>query len=61
MPDQIPGLKHIRLDFVVKGSVETIIGSEVCQLLNVFKNKLTFINTDSPERCEFVAKWNFAY
>lgn len=56
MPDQIPGLKHIRLDLVVKGSVETIIGSEVCQLLNVFKNKLTFINTDSHERCEFVAK-----
>lgn len=27
---------------VVMGSVETIIGSEVCQLLNVFKNKLTF-------------------
>lgn len=56
MPDQIPRLKHIRLDLVVKGSVETIIGSEVCQLLNVFKNKLTFINTDSHERCEFVAK-----
>lgn len=56
MPDQIPGLRHIILDFVVKGSVETIIGTEVCQLLNVFKNKLTFINTDSHEGCEFAAK-----
>lgn len=56
MPDQIPGLKYIRLDFVVKGSIETIIGSELCQLVSVFKNKLTFINTDSHERCEFVAK-----
>lgn len=55
MPDQIPGVKHIRLDFVVKGSVETIIGSEVCQLLNVFKKKLTFINTESHERQEFTA------
>lgn len=61
MPDQIPGVKHIRLDFVVKGSVETIIGSEVCQLLNVFKKKLTFINTESHERQEFAANWNFAY
>lgn len=41
---------------LVKGSVETIIGSEVCQFLNVFKNKLTFINTNSHERCELVAK-----
>lgn len=56
MQDQMPGVKHIRLDFVVKGSVDTIIGSEVCQLLNVFKNKLTFINTDSHERQEFAAK-----
>lgn len=56
MPDQTPGLKRIRLDFVVKGSVETIIGSEVCQLVNVFKNKLTFINTDSHEGCDFFAK-----
>lgn len=56
MPDQIPGVKHIRLDFVVKGSVDTIIGSEVRQLLNVFKNKLTFINTDSHETQEFAAK-----
>lgn len=56
MPDQIPGVKHIRLDFVVKGNVDTIIGSEVCQLLNVFKNKLTFINTDSHETQEFAAK-----
>lgn len=54
MSVQIPGVKHIRLDFAVKGSV--IIGSEVCQLLNVFKNKLTFINTDSHERQEFAAK-----
>lgn len=46
MPGLIPELKHIRLDFVVKVSVETIIGSELCQLLNVFKNKLSFINTD---------------
>lgn len=56
MPDQIPGVKHVRLDFVVKGSVYTIIGAEVCQLLNIFKNKLTFINTDSHERQEFAAK-----
>lgn len=56
MSDQIPGVKHIRFDFVVKGSVDIIIGSEVCQLLNVFKNKLTFINTDPHERQEFAAK-----
>lgn len=48
-PDQIPGQRHITLDFVVKGSVETITGSEVCQLLNVFKNRLTFVNIDSHE------------
>lgn len=46
----------VRLGLVVKGSVEAIIGSEACQFLNVFKNKLAFINTDSHERYEFVAK-----